>query len=317
MPAPPSLIRIPFTPELTHPSLAYALRSLSILNFTQSNELLRALQAQAIQTAIELAFQRCLTERNVPFEKTLPAPLSQPERAGLRLGGRQTAIHTRHIRSKMAMQRYTKDPSLFFEKSSPAQAIYQNDDAHSSAGLHVFALVLASFARSRREASQAIASGHPVYWLYLLPEAWRKPHRWKPLAPLSIKAKLASPLKLEIGGQDRSNHYRIASLDINTRQEASLSEAFYSLSYLHTERLPESSLEICSTPASKTMRVTPDRWRNAWIYGQEIFFTGYLERPDWLAWQSKRRDGNADQAPRLSPLENLFQRVVKWHGSVT
>jgi hypothetical protein len=310
----PSSLSLPFTQELTLTSLLYSLRGLHSFPALPSNQLLQSLQTLAIQSAAELAFQRYLAYRGIPFEKTTPAPLSHPEQSSFRLGGRLAAIHTHVVHSLNHLQ---NDASLYLKPWPSRQTPLLNSHPLADAGLHIFALVLTSFARSRREASQSKAASQPVYWLYPLPERWRKPAIWKPLTPLSIQTKLDQPLVIEIGGRERDNRYKVVALELKPKQEAFLDSEFYSLSFLHTERLPGASLEIHSIPASKTLRITPDRWRNAWIYGQKILFMGYLEKPDWHAWQRDFGQGNANQLPKLNSLEYLFQNVVKWYRSVT
>jgi hypothetical protein len=315
-------LRLKFSQEITRTSLAYVLRSLPYLFFSQNRELYHYLQFCTLQTAAELAFQRCLMDDNVPFEKILASPFTQPDRLILQLGGRRTTIHAQLITSNRTINRLAKDASLLLDQKIPVRDLLLSHLPPSKASLHVFCFILAKYARSKEDAHHAILAGKPVYWLHLLPLRWRKPARWKPLDPLAIEANLGEPLSLELGGQDHRRDFSIETIDLNPGVVTQLTTRFYSLCYLHSSRLPEGNITIFSQSNQRSLKITPDRWRNAWLYGKEIFFMGYLTSQELRVLlsqlsftHSQASSSNSFTASHLHPLDDLFKQLLLWSNS--
>jgi hypothetical protein len=314
-------IRIIFDQELTSTSLAFVLRSLPYISFTNNSSLYPYIQYQLLQTAVELAFQRYLSINNLPFEKIRGNPFTQPERYLLHLGGHKTLIHAQMINSKRAIDHFLKNPSLLLNHTLSFYSP-QFEENRNPQNLHVFAFILASFARTLTETQRAILSGMPACWTYVLPERLRRPVLWKPLNPISIQSKKLTPLTVEIGGQDHEKRFISKLLEIYPNRENILGENFYSLTYIRSSRIPEGTISIHLKSDIRTITIPPERWKNTWIYGKEIFFMGYLTDSQLerlkarLSTSNRKTTASLMLSPKqLHPLQALFKQLRRWSDS--
>jgi hypothetical protein len=117
----------------------------------------------------------------------------------------------------------------------------------------------------------------------------------------------------------------VARLELPPRIRVPVEHPFHSLAYLHAARRPERRIGLHSPTCGEVTVVQPHEWGNIWVYGMDIFLTGWLSHEDYRhkanmlnpgmhTLQYDRTSVKILQVPiaELNPLKPLFERVQVW-----
>jgi hypothetical protein len=172
---------------------------------------------------------------------------------------------------------------------------------------------------------QAISAGQPVHLIHPLPEEWTRPRNWQPLEKLALKSECGQAILVEIGGMDRERNFVTASLELPPRKRLPVPNELYSVSYIRAEQLPEARLGIHSPLRGEAHIIQPHEWGNIWLYGMEIWLTGWLTHEDFrrkasvlptgsrtFQYSQTRTKNLAVPMAELKPLGALFERIRQW-----
>ncbi len=303
---PPTILRLPYDATLTVAGIEYAKKS---LHYTYNRMGLHAaarLRKIVAGVAVELAFRRWLAAEGVPFDLLGATPFTEPDRYDLRLGGRRCDVKSFVIGERAEISRVRRDPDWLLE----AEALVPADQFQSSTleenDFYLFGFLAGLETRRRTELDQALLAEQPVYLLYTLDQAdWLGAAQWRSLGRLVLKADLDEPLAVEVGGQNAARVTHAERLRLGPRERTVTAGEFYSLLYLHPDRLPAGPLGVRSAVLRDTVLVAPQRWENIWVYGIEIFLAGWLTKADFRARSRKLPAGTAvRQYPRGTQTEN-------------
>jgi hypothetical protein len=167
----------------------------------------------------------------------------------------------------------------------------------------------------------------PSYFINVVPADWVRPRSWIRLGPLALKSEADEPLTVEIGGQDAGREFLTSSLVLPPRTRSVVDADFYSLAYLHVKSRPRARLGVFSASRDETYLVRPAEWSNIWVYGMDIYLTGWISRSDYRQRASLIPEGShvyqfdhthaknlAVPVSDLKPLSDLFERVRAWKG---
>ncbi|MDI6768557.1 MAG: hypothetical protein QMD04_02645 [Anaerolineales bacterium] len=343
---PSDLIHLPYTPDLTEGGIAYACRSLAYTYDRMGGTAFDRLRRIVGGVAVELAFRRYLTEQSVPFDVLGATPFTDPDRYDVSLGGHRCDLKSFLITRRAQIAQMRKDASLGLQAAALIPMDQFAAEGHTSQDIYLFAFLLALTTPSQEELRKAIAARQPLHLIHPLPDDWARPRlwqrstvraannggtpvrdgiRWQPLEKLALKSECEQPISVEIGGMDAARNFVTAALELPPKTRLAVEVPFHTVAYIHARRLPEARLGIHSPRRGEALIVQPHEWGNIWVYGLDIWLTGWLAHEDYrhkasvlpigsriFQYDQTRVKNLAVPISELRPLGNLFERVREW-----
>jgi len=71
------------------------------------------------------------------------------------------------------------------------------------------------------------------------------------------------------------------SLELPPHTRLELDGDFYSVAFVNVENKPDARLGIHSPSRKETYLIEPGEWSNIWIYGMDIYLTGWISRAEF------------------------------------
>jgi hypothetical protein len=319
------ILHLPYTPDLSEGGIAYACRSLAFTYDRMGGSPVDRLRRIVAGTAVELALRRHLSEQGIPFDVLGATPFTDPDRYDISLGGHRCDLKSYHISRRQQIAQLRQDKALALQAPALVPLDQFSADGHKPDDLYLFAFLLGLVAASQEDIHKAIAAGQPVYLIHPLPDGWARPTEWLPLEALALKSECESPISVEIGGQDGNREFVSARLELPPKKRVVVEQGFHSLAYIHAQRRPEARIGLHSPARGEPYIIPAHEWGNIWVYGMDIFLTG------WLTHEEYRRKGKVLNAGmrtfqydrtrvknllvpihELNPLRPLLQRVKTW-----
>ncbi|RPH62730.1 MAG: hypothetical protein EHM81_01630 [Chloroflexi bacterium] len=321
----PDFIKLPYSPELTEGGIAYATRSLPYTYDRMGGSLYSRLRRIVGGVAVELAFRRYLSEQGVPFDVKGATPFSEPDRYDVSLGGHRCDIKTFVTSKRNQITAMRRNPGLVLR----APAMIPEDQFlavnHTDQDFYLFAFLLGLTTNSPEDIQKAVSAGQRIYLIHPLRSDWSRPQAWAPLHKLSLKSECSQPIKVEIGGQDAERNFITETLTLAPLTRVLPKNTYHSLAYIHTDSIPDARVGIHSPAKADIYLIQPHEWGNIWIYGMEIWLTGYMMHNEFRRKASAILAGSrvfqysTTQAKNLSvpvadlrSLSDLFERVKEW-----
>jgi hypothetical protein len=321
----PDFIRIPYTPDLTESGIAYALRSLPYTYDRMGGSLYSRLRRIVGGVAVELAFRRYLSGRDIPYDVKGATPFTEPDRYDISLGGHRCDLKTFIISKRNQITAMRRNPSLTLR----APALIPEDQFaaanHSEQDIYLFGFLLGLTTNSPEDIQKAVDAGQPTYLMHPLRSDWSHPQAWTTLSRLALKSECAQPIQVEIGGQDAERNFITETLTLPPLTRVFAQNAYQSLVYIHTDSVPEARVGIHSPAKGDIYLIQPHEWGNIWIYGMDIWLTGYMAHEEFrrkasaifagsrVFQYSKTQTKNFSvPVADLRPLSEFFERVKEW-----
>lgn len=315
-------IHLPYTRDLTEGGIAYAVRSLSSAEET-SYDRLRQIVAEV---AVELAFRRCLSEQNIPFDVIGAAPFTEPDRYNVSLGGRRCNISSFLITQREKISAMKRSPQIVLNAPALVPSDQNAGEGHSDSQIYLFAFLSGLIAASQYELQKVVTANLPRYLIHAMPDLWARPLQWNPLGALVLKSDSEQSQIVEIGGQDAGREIRSLIVEIPPHGRIQIDDRFFSLAYIHSKSIPNARIGIHSPLRRETYIINPPDWGNIWVYGIAILLAGFLTREEFnrrarfvhegaRVFQYERTPTKtlAVSVSDLKPLSELFERVREWH----
>jgi hypothetical protein len=319
------ILHLHFTPDLIEGGIAIACRSLVSGAGRKDGFPLNHLRSIVADVSVGLAFRRHLTGQCIPFKVLGETPFIRSANYDLSLGGHRCELKAFLITRRTQITRLRKDPALLLRAPALLPLDLFASEGRRPDDLHLFAFLLGLLADARRDMDRAMSAGHPVWLFHPLSNNWRCPRQWLPLENLAFKSECESPITVEIGGQNAEREYVTASLELPHGKRIPVEQGFYSLAYLHPTRRPERRIALHSQSQGEATVVSPNDWCNLWIYGMDIFMTGWLSHEEYRRKAKVLNTGmhtlQVEQTgernlqvmvQELNPLGPLFERLRKW-----
>lgn len=326
--SPADFIRLPYTPDLTEGGIHYAVRSLSYTYDRMGGSVYSRLRRIVGGVAVELAFRRYLGEHNIPFDQKGATPFTEPDRYDVALGGHRCDVKTFILSRRKQITSLRRNPHQVLRAPALIPAD-QFESAHATdRDLYLFAFLLGLTTLSPDDLQKAIQAGLPVYLVHPLRAEWARPQVWGSLSRLSLKSECGAPVQVEIGGQNARREFVTESLTLPPLQRVFPQQEYYSLAYVRVHALPEARLGVHSPRLGEVYLIHPHEWGNIWVYGMEIWLTGYLSREEFrrkaevvyagtrvFQYSSTQTKNYAVPMSHLRPLPELFDRVRAWEAT--
>lgn len=318
-------IRLPYTPDLTEGGIAYACRSLNYTYNRMGGTPYSRLRRIVGGVAVELALRHALTARDIPFDVKGMTPFTEPDRYDVSLGGHRCDLKSYLITRKPQISAIRHDSSMLLQ----APALIPSDQfaaqTHSGQDLYLFGFLSTLAAASLADMQKAIDAKQPTFTIHAFPREWSQPNQWTPLGKLVLKSEAEQTIHVEIGGQNGERDFITSQVELPPRQRIEVAELFYSLAYLHTGTLPSARIGVHSPVRKETCLIQPTEWGNIWLYGMDIWLTGYISHEEFRRKASHVAEGSrvfqydktrtknlAVPIAELNSLGDLFDKVKAW-----
>ncbi|MCC7118596.1 MAG: hypothetical protein IT310_08740 [Anaerolineales bacterium] len=277
--SPADLIRAPYTPDLTTGGIAYALNALTHPRFSAAPY--EKLRRRVASAAAELAFRRYLSQQNIPFETQAATPFTDAERYDVTLNGQRCEVKSYFISYRPQALSLRHSPEVLLKEYALIPSDEHAREGHKPNDLYLFAFVAGLVAASQTDLKKVLDKGLPHYLAYVLPEAWRKPLYWNPLGRLTLKSESDEEMLVEIHGQAGAREMKRVTISLPPGVKVNLAEEFYSITALRVNQLPKARVGLHCEAIQENCVIAPLDWSNLWVYGLEIFFTGYLSHAEF------------------------------------
>lgn len=127
----------------------------------------------------------------------------------------------------------------------------------------------------------------------------------------------------EVNGQDEAQEMKRREVSLPPGLKVKLDDLFCSITSLPVGRVPEARLGIRCEKMEEAHIVTPQEWEHIWVYGMDIFMTGYatceemgqraaLLLPNSKTFQYERIHVKNPALPesRLKPVKKLMDTAM-------
>ena len=332
---PSDFLRLPYSPDLTEGGIAYAIRSLPYTYDRMGGSPFSRLRRIVAGVAVESAFRRYLSEREIPFDVRGATPFTDPDKYDVSLGGHRCDIKAFVIFRRDQITSLRTHPNLLLKAPALVPSDQHAADGHRADDLYLFAFLTGLMAASQDDLTKAQKAGQSIYLLHAMDKNWSKPSTWQPLSPLTLKSESDEILTVEISGQAAGREFLTRTVELPPRTrikvEARPEERgndFYAVSSIHVNQLPGARVGIHSPYMGEPYIVDPFAWGNIWLYGMEIILTGYIPYDEFRQKSSQIAPGSrvfqysktktknlAVPVADLKPLPGLFKRVKQWGAS--
>jgi hypothetical protein len=275
--------------------------------------------------AVELAFRRYLDDQGIPYDNLGTTPFTDPDRYDVALGGHRCDIKSFQVFRKETIHRIRRDPAVLLQASALVPSDQLASTHLSDDDLYIFAFATALVTAHQAELGRVLAAGKPTFLIHPLLSRWTRPPQWASLGRLVFKNEAGPPISLELGGQNANKDFQTEEVILSPGKRTYARGDFYSLAYLRSSVLPAGRVGVYSPTLDETYVVESHEWGNIWIYGMDIFLTGWATRGEFRqravflpsasrVWQyaQTRTQNHALMIAELSPLPDLFTRVKEW-----
>jgi hypothetical protein len=321
-------IHLPYSPDLTEGGIAYACRSLNYTYNRMGGSPYARLRRIVGGVAVELAFRHYLTSQDIPFDVKGATPFTEPDRYDVSLGGHRCDIKSFLITHRQQISDIRHDPSVLLG----APALIPSDQfaaqTHTSQDLYLFGFLSTLTAASQEDVRKAFAAGQPIYLMHAFPREWSQPNQWTPLGRLALKSEDDHTLEVTIGGQNIEREFITEQVKLSPRKRVELGSLFHSLAYVHSKTIPSARIGIHSPVRKETYLIQPTEWGNIWLYGMDIWLTGYLSHEEFrhkakhvpegsrvFQYNMTRTKNLGVPVEELHPLGDLLEKVKNWEAA--
>lgn len=323
------IIRLNYTSDLTEAGITYACRSLPHTYNRMGGSPTNRLHRIVAGVAVELAFRRYLTSRNIPFDVRGATPFTDPDHYDVSLGGHRCDIKSFLISHRTQIAALRVDPGLTLKAPALVPLDQYSAEGHAEGDLYLFAFLTGLLAASPRDMWNAARAGQPTYLIHTMPRSWNRPRAWIPLGPLALKSESDEPTSVEIGGQNAERDFITRAIELPPRQRIEVVDAgFHSLAYLHAKSRPASRLGLHSPTHKETYIIKPTSWGNIWVYGMDIYLAGWISYGEFrrraklipensrvFQYNRTRTRNLAVSVADLKPLPELLEHVRRWENT--
>lgn len=319
------ILRLPYTSDLTEGGIAYAIRSLPFTYDRMGGSPFDRLRRIVAGVAVELAFRRYLSEKEVPFDVKGATPFTDPDRYDVSLGGHRCDVKSFLITHRRQIADMRRNLGIVLNAPALVPSDQHAAEGHSNHDLYLFAFLSGLLAASQEDLERVVEAGQPYYLMHAMPGSWCKPAIWCPLGPLSLKSESDAALTIEIGGQDEGREFRTRLVELPPRTRVVVEDPFFALASVHVKSLPSARIGIHSAVRNETYLINPLDWGNIWVYGMDILLAGYITREEFsrrarlinpgsrvFQYHQTRAKNMAVPVADLKSLTDLFEKVKAW-----
>jgi hypothetical protein len=319
------LIILPYTPDLTQAGMAYACNTLPVVTGQSSTGIFPHLRRLVIEQAAELAFRRHLSQRNVPHHLAAGGFSVGCDKAYAVIGGRYCDVFSIGIfrKGKIHLLHHNSDTLLTALALVPSAEL--DSAQRCEADLLIFCFVTGLVTPNLSAMKRATAAELPLDLIYPFPAIWSRRSSLEDLGQLIFKSESNQPLKVTVVGQSKNHRPLTEEINLHPLCRVTAENLFSSLTYLQLTEIPSGRLGIRSPKLRKPMIIKPYEWGNIWVYGMQIYLSGWITRgefhrfahpyqSDHTGWELNTPNDRYMALPvsKLHSLEELFSKAINW-----
>lgn len=325
------LIRLEYTPDLTEAGILSTCKWLARSSWSPGQKSNNFLRRRIGQVIVELALRRLLTKRQVPFQSLQLEPFSDPQQYKLSLGGYRLHLNNYLLGNRTQIRSVRQDPVVLLQAPALTPLDKFAGEGQTGKDIYLFAFLLALVVSTQADQLKLEATDSPNYYLALFPKPWSHPDSWVPLNPITLKSEAQHAVTVELGGLNKDRNFIQAQVQLQPSTRTTVTDEFYSLAYIHILDHPKARLAVLSQrfqPGSQMHIIQPAEWGNIWVYGLEIWLTGWLSLDEYRSRSDVLPAGqNTFQYSRtryknlsvpmteLKPTEDLFEQTRAWQAA--
>lgn len=320
------LIRLEHTPSLTEAGILSICQWLAYSSRPLGEKPYDYLRREIGNVIVDVALRRLLAERHIPFRSLEVEPFSNPPQNQLSLCGHRLHQNIYLLSNRAQIRSVRGDPSILLQASAITPLDQFVSEAQTSKDIYLFAFLLAVTARSQIDQMKLKTTDNPHYYLTVLPKNWSQPHAWISLNPIALKSEADHPVTVELGGLNADRNFICTHVHLQPRTRTIVADEFYSLAYIHIREHPYARLGIHSPRFkhhSQLHIIHPEDWGNLWVYGMDIWLTGWLSQEEYrhnavvlpagqscFQYSRTRLKNLSVPMTRLQPIEELFKQIL-------
>jgi hypothetical protein len=320
-------IQLPYTSDLSQAGARFACSSLQG-GLDGRGSPFKRLRRTAAGVAAEVSFRRYLVKQDVRYQSESFTPFSAPDRSQLSLGGRRCHFFNSLIYQKDKISRIKHRPLdlLSTEALVPLDPLVHENP--SEGDIFIFTYVLGLVTLDEADLHKAQAAGLPHFMIHPISPAWAVPSGWASLGKVVLKSEHPVRINLELGGLGSDRRCLQEVVGLNPLELNAARQDFFSLTYLHSDKVLTARLGLRSVGLQELRLVYPPDWCNLWIYGMDILVTGYITHgeyrrqshllqpgsPTFIYPHTKTKNLSLPVAG-LRPVRELVQAAHEWQDS--
>ena len=280
------LIPLPFTPDLVSAGVRYALRALLTSAAPTEAARLAPLRQAVAQAIVELSLVRYLTAEDTPFGTLADAPFTDPQHAGLVLGGHRCQVAAHLVTHPAEAERARRGDKRFLAATRLDLPGDHLPDAWEADDLLIAAALSAHLLPTLAETRAAWRALQPIHLVYTLPLEWISPRRWADPGALTLVSGCTLPLEVELEGLDGDHQPLSETVQLAPGERQAANGRFFALAALQIFQAPDGPLGLrCSgglppVAGRQACTVQPRQWANLWFYDAAITLLGYQRRAE-------------------------------------
>jgi hypothetical protein len=314
------LVTLACDPTILSAGITFACRA-HLQDFqTRSKVPISSIRRRCANAISNIAFRRWLASKDIPYDIVPTSPLTEPNEHHITIGGRKVDIVTNLITNRQAIRRLYERPQslLQFEISIPAEL--QSQELGSPNDLLAFSLLFAHISTSPPQTRNRMNASEMIFLLAIPPRRiWRQQRPWSALGVLILSSQDPQPISLDLYALLADHSPALERVTIPAGQAIELSRDWHNLLYMHTSRMPNTTLRFHSPARKANWFVTPSQWSNLCFYDTQFMMVGWMTRNEFsrisasqtLEDQERFRCRKTSHIPirKLRPLSDLSRRM--------
>gem|GEM_PF-5496494 len=287
---------------------------------TRSKIPISSIRRRCANAISNTAFRRWMASKDIPFDVIPSAPLTEPHEHHLTIGGRKVDIVNNMITNRQAIHRLYEQPQSLLQIEISIPADLRSQETGSTSDLLVFTLLIAYLSTSPSQTRNRMNASEMIFLLAIPPRRiWRQQRPWSALGVLILSSQDPEPIHLDLCALLPDHRPTLERVTIPVGHAIELSRDWHNLLYLHTSRMPNTTLRFHSPARKANWFVTPSQWANLCFYETQFLMVGWLTRREFnrinasrtLDDQERYHRRKTPQIPirELRPMSDLSRRM--------
>jgi hypothetical protein len=283
------LVTLACDPAMLSAGITFACRA-HLQDFqTRSKVPVSSIRRRCANAISSTAFRRWLASKDIPFDTAPTAPLTEPHKQHITIGGRKVDIVNNLITNRQAIRRLFEQPQslLEVEISIPAELLSQ--ETGSPNDLLAFSLLFAHISTTPPQTRNRMNASEMIFLLAIPPRRiWRQQRPWSALGVLILSSQDPQPIHLDLCALLPDHRPTVERVTIPAGHAIELSRDWHNLLYMHTSRMPNTTLRFHSPARKANWFITPSQWSNLCFYDTQFFIVGWLTRRELIKINASR-----------------------------
>jgi hypothetical protein len=304
------LVTLPCDPDMLSAAITFACRTHLHDLQTHSRIPISSIRRRCARAVSTTAFRRWLAYKNIPHDIALTAPLTDPHEHHITIGGRKVDVVSNLITNRQAIRRLYEQPQSLLQIEISIPAEFQSQEPGSPHDLLAFSLLFAHISTSPPQTRNRMNASEMVFLLAIPPHRiWRQQRPWSALGVLILSSQDPQPISLDLCALLPDHRPTLESVTIPAGHAIELPRDWHNVLYVHTSRMPNTTLRFHSPERKANWFITPSQWSNLCFYETQLLIVGWMTRREFSRISESQTLEDQDRCrrskPSLIPIRNL------------